>query len=872
MIEACPVIRDRATFAPPASRFIGRDAERAAIFARLSRDRLVTVWGPPGAGKTRVVEEVAAAWADAHPNESVCFAELAAIASEEGALAAIARALRAPIPADIATTLAELGPALVVLDGAEGSARALAPSLDQWLRAAPLARFLVTSRTRARVPGEQCHELLPLALPEEEDPSLDVEAAALFVDRARSASQLVTIGREHAAKVAAIVRALEGIPLAIEIAAAKVDLLGLDGLAASLAAQRAGAGSDALRDAIERSWRLLGDRDRRALARASVFHGGISLPGAEAVLGEDALDRIEALRDGSLLRAAPRRGGVRFSLYAMVQRLAEEKLHAMGDRDEAFAAHARYHLDTASKDAALFERTGSSAALARIADEVENLHAIAARGLDGGGAERAREALSALVIADAAIAIRGLFSVHLALLDRALSAPLPEGTEPALLVRARAARGRALAVRGQDEAARADLTRALEGARAIERPANAESRPTSTTNEPLLAALVLMDLGVLHHQRREVDAARRCYDEALAVYRREGARRPEARALGNLAALAHDERRFDEAMSRYEEALALATSVGDVRLEGTFSMNAGILEQERGKPTAARRRFERASRALDEASDPRLLAVALGNLGMLHHEEGRPEEARACHERAAALLHEVGDRRSEAIARARLGAAEGALDRGDRAEHSLGRAERLAAHLGDPRINALADLARASLDLSVARAASVEKRSDATSEHLEAARARIQRAKQGPIERSDDLRLMLRILERSAAASFGGAEALDDGLYVSPEARWVRAPGGAWQDMRERHAARRILARLIAQAREAPGRGVPAAELQEVGWPGERILPDAALNRIYVTMNQLRKLGLKPHLTKNTEGYALDPALVVRFVAVDPME
>lgn len=863
MIEACPVIRDRATFAPPASRFIGRDAERAAIFARLSRDRLVTVWGPPGAGKTRVAEEVAAAWADAHPNESVCSAELAAATSEEEALAAIARALRAPITADlaaeIASALSEIGPALVVLDGAEGSARALAPSLDRWLRAAPLARFLVTSRARARVPGEQCHELLPLALPEEEDPSLDVEAAALFVDRARSASQMVAIGREHAAKVAAIVRALEGIPLAIEIAAAKVDVLGLDGLAASLSAPRAGTGSDALRDAVERSWRLLGDRDRRALARASVFHGGISLPGAEAVLGDDALDRIEALRDASLLRAAPRRGGVRFSLYAMAQRLAEEKLRAMGDRDEALAAHARYHLDTASKDAALFERTGSSAALARIADEVENLHAIATRGLDGGGTDRARDALSALVIADAAIAIRGLFSAHLALLDRALYAPLPEGTDPALLVRARAARGRALAVRGQDEAARADLTRALEGARAID-------------DEPLLAALVLMDLGVLHHQRREVDAARRCYDEALAVYRREGARRPEARALGNLAALAHDERRFDEAMSRYEEALALATSVGDVRLEGTFSMNAGILEQERGKPTAARRRFERASRALDEASDPRLLAVALGNLGMLHHEEGRPEEARACHERAAALLHEVGDRRSEAIARARLGAAEGALDRGDRAEQSLGRAERLAAHLGDPRITALADLARASLDLSVARAASVEKRSDAASEHLEAARARIQRAKQGPIERSDDLRLMLRILERSAAASFGGAEALDDGLYVSPEARWVRAPGGAWQDMRERHAARRILARLITQAREAPGRGVPATELQEVGWPGERILPDAALNRIYVTMNQLRKLGLKPHLTKNTEGYALDPALVVRFVAVDPME
>ena len=109
-------------------------------------------------------------------------------------------------------------------------------------------------------------------------------------------------------------------------------------------------------------------------------------------------------------------------------------------------------------------------------------------------------------------------------------------------------------------------------------------------------------------------------------------------------------------------------------------------------------------------------------------------------------------------------------------------------------------------------------------------------------------------------------------MLLAPEARWCRPPGGAWQDLRERHAARRILVRLAEHQREAPGRGLSLAELQEAGWPGERILPDAASNRIYVTMNQLRKMGLKAWLTRGGEGYFLDPRLPVHYVAIEPSE
>ncbi|WP_437852443.1 ATP-binding protein [Sorangium sp. So ce363] len=882
----------RRHLALPASRFIGRDGELVAIAELLRRgERLVTLWGPAGMGKTRLALELASRWAEAQAGEAVWLCELTACRDLRAVCGAVARAIGAQVAAGrreatlverIGRALATEGPALLVLDNLEHVLEQAAPALDAWVRAAPELRFLATSRERTRLAGEISYELGPLGLPAEGSTERSA-AVALFLDRAaaqRASAPPPPPGDEHLADVAALVRRLEGIPLAIELAAAREGVLGVRGLLARLgsrldllagAARGREARQATLRSAIEWSWDLLDDRERRALACCSAFHGPFTLAAAAAVLAEPdaaAIDRIEALRDKSLLRAAPPRsdGATRFALYEVVRELAAEKLAERGEREAAIERHAAFYLAAGEAAAADFERRGALDALNRIAGDLEELLAVAEGALalataPRAGSEAAAErALRALCAIEPVLSTRGPFGAQLELLDRALAAAEALAADPRVVARALAARGRARRLRGQAEAALEDLERARAQAAAL-------------GAEALLSG-ILADLGVLHHGRRDMERARDHYAQALALHRARGDRRAEGRVLGNLGALHHDERREGEAAAYYEQAIAIAAEVGDGRMEGIFSTNAGLLEQERGAPAQARRRYERAAAILGEVGDLRLLAITLGNLGALHHEEGRLADARACHGRAVGLLREVGDRRSEGIALCRLGAALASVGEVEEARRAIEPAERLLAQLGDEPDVELARVASGFVDLALAQAARRAGRGEEAAAHAGAARRRIARAREGSpssASRSDDVRLLLRILERSLAALGGPPEARAEGeLLLTEGARFVRPPGGGWHDLRERHAARRLLHALAEQQRSAPGRGLSLAALKEAGWPGERILPDAAANRIYVAMNQLRKLGMKPWLRRDAEGYSLDPALPVHYVAVEP--
>jgi predicted ATPase len=870
---AAALRRQEHYLAAPASRFVGRATDMTEL-SRLFTEarRLVTIWGPGGMGKTRLAVEFALAHVARHPDHVVWLCELSEARDLKSFCGAVARGLGAALAAGkkdagtvsrIGDFLASQGTALVVLDNLEQVVEDAAPALGAWLRAAPEVRFLVTSRERTRLPGEVSYELSALGLPEPGGAPEGSEAVQLFLDRASAVAGKRPLGSEGAPLVAALVRKLEGIPLAIELAAARADVLGLESLLARLerrldllgkSLRGVEARQATMRNAVEWSWDLLDEDDRRALARFSVFRGGFSLAAADAVLAEPALDRVESLRDKSLLRTLSRGAAsdVRFSLYEAVRELSAEKLAERGETDLTLSRHAAHYLAEGEAHAAAWERTGSVETLDRLASELENLLAVVDRALASAHAE---EALRALLVIDPVLATRGPFGIHLELLDRALDAAQGAEVDPLLTARALSARGRARFVRGQDAAGLDDLMRARERAAALGAPA--------------IEAHALTELGVLHHGRREMDRARFYYEEALALHKKLGNRRAEGRVLGNLGAVHHDEGRLDEAVRHYDKALSIAAVAGDARMEGFFSTNAGSLEQERGAAAQARRRYERAVTVLEAIGDQRGLAVSLGNLGVLHHEEGRLDEARAHHARAAKLLREVGDRHSEALAEGRLGAALAALDQTEEARAALDRADRLVAQ-GDPLGAQILSVTRGFLDLALSRSARVEGRAGEAAEHLSAARRRIEAAREGAA-RSDDIRLLLRILDRNLSVLDEASEPSASGMLLSPEARWCRPPGGEWQDLRDRHAVRRILLGLVERQRSHPGRGLSLAELQEAGWPGERILPQAASNRIYVAMNQLRKMGLKDALKKSGEGYYLDPALPVHYTSVDPV-
>ena len=351
-----------------------------------------------------------------------------------------------------------------------------APALDGWVREAHEVRFLITSRERTRLPGEVAHELGPLGLPDSDEQAAGAEAVELFLDRVRALAPRGAPGADALPKVAALVRKLEGIPLAIELAAARADILGLDALHARLSrrldllgggVRGVEARQATLRSALEWSWDLLDEADRRALARASVFRGGFSLEAAEAVLGEPgspAIDRVQSLRDKSLLRAAPRAPGgpVRFSLYEGVRELSAEKLAERGEGGVGRGAPRRLLPRRGRGGRAglgAHRRRGGARPHRR-----RSLEPARGRGRRARARRRSRRRSRALLVVDPVLGTRGPFGMHLELFDRALAGAGGRRGSAPRGARARGARAGAAPPRRRPGRARGPHGRAGPGA------------------------------------------------------------------------------------------------------------------------------------------------------------------------------------------------------------------------------------------------------------------------------------------------------------------------------------------------------------------------------------------------------------------------
>lgn len=346
----------RRSWTPPDNEFVGRDDVEAAARGLLDRSRLVTILGPGGVGKTRLAMELVAG----DQTGEVVVVELAAVAPTGDVAATLAGELDLKSSGtDLLAALAErldLFGALLVLDNCEHVRSQARDLVEHVLRRAPSVRILVTSRRRLGLPDEHVVRLGPLPVPDR--PSADQPTIRLFLDRVRRLDPATLDGPEVLPAAAAICRATDGIPLAIELAASRVGLLGLEGLARQLAGSLdvlSLAGGDTRRQAtldstIAWSIDLLPPDAVRALEELAVFPDRFDLADAEVVaLSPHPLSAVAELVDSSLLAVDTAGGSTRYRMLEPIRQHARRRLEATGRAGAAADAHATWVLSLGSR-------------------------------------------------------------------------------------------------------------------------------------------------------------------------------------------------------------------------------------------------------------------------------------------------------------------------------------------------------------------------------------------------------------------------------------------------------------------------------------------------------------------------------------------
>jgi predicted ATPase/DNA-binding SARP family transcriptional activator len=541
----------------PVSSFVGREAELETVTRLVARARLITLTGVGGVGKTRLALEVARRTVADYP-DGTWFVDLASLGDPALLAGHVASALELREHRG-ANTIEQLGhrlrdrDLLVVLDNCEHLRDAAAELAAGLLTAAPNLRILSTGREPLGVPGELTYPVPPLSLPadpSDADAARRSEAVDLFLGRALAARPTLVLDDTSLVVAGRICAALDGLPLAMELAAARTKALSLGEIDARLHdrfrflvswRRLAAARHRTLREAMDWSYDLLSEDERHLFAQLSVFAGGFTLVAVTRICldGDEAraLDLIARLVDVSLVVAREQPGGMRYGLLETVRQYAAEQLEAMGDAAPRRAGHARYYLALIeSANLATDDPSGRPQTPRLIEPEEANVRAALEWAYEHDidfGLRMAIALENFWVTRDPSEADRWLGE----LLERAASVDL--------VTRARASR---------DYGSYAHVLGDFAGAE--ERYVRSRELFEAAGHERGVAELTFR-LGITARQRRDFDQARRDGDASLAVFQRLGDRVGQVQVLSHLAALEFAEGNLDRGFDTLERSIVL---------------------------------------------------------------------------------------------------------------------------------------------------------------------------------------------------------------------------------------------------------------------------------------------------------------------------
>ncbi len=631
---------------------IGRDEEVEAV-RRLLQDaavRVVTLTGPGGTGKTRLALQIARGLADAFP-DGAYFVALAPIsdpdllASSISGVLGIRESPARPVLESVKESL-EHKQLLLVLDNFEQIVTA-APVVAELLAGCHGLQVLITSRVVLHLSVEHEFQVPPLDLPDLArlpDPTAleQYSAVALFLQRARAVRSSFTLSKENAAAIAGICARLDGLPLAIELAAARIKVLAaqaiLDRLASRLDFLRGGAHDlparhQTLRGAIAWSYDLLADHEKAFFQRMAVFSGGCTLEAAQRVgvadgrPGMDALDGVTALVDKSLLRQEESPAyEPRFVMLETIREYGVERLKSAGGWEAARRAHAMYFLGLAEQ--AEPELTGPAQPqwLDRLEREHDNLRAALTWAEDPGEGEiglRLGAALWRFWV------VRGHLHEGHDRLERLLTLP---GAAARTGSRARVLHGLGTIIHEMGHDYR-EARGFVEDSLSIWRELG-DKRGTATA---------LNSLGWLAFHLGEFDRARALSEEALLLHQELGEKRGAAVALFNVGSVALHRSDYPTALSLFDQSIALRREIGDRRGCAYVQVSLAWVEHQRGNHGRAAAILVEALTVLRELNDRQLVAWALSYQGMVAHDVGDLGRARVTLEEGLSLARGVGN-------------------------------------------------------------------------------------------------------------------------------------------------------------------------------------------------------------------------------------